>query len=258
MSTSLFDLWETPASPGAAGVAFSTAGGDEPLEAVWRVNLRGAPHAAENELLGYLDLAQASTAALDDLPERLDGLLVQGEARTRGVAFAASAPALAPAEASLMSVLDEVGRASRQMSFAPGVTPLAGWEDAYQQFQATAGRLLLAISYMAWVETRLEGQLLGRTRVGWSGDTETVYAQATSPEQAALHRRSLEVAVISRNLLLRAFTSAFAGAAKCSILLATPGGALLALPAVWKYISQVLSQVEQYQALNQPPAESPA
>ena len=85
MSTSLFDLWEIPASPGAAGVAFSVAGGDEPLEAVWRVDLRGTPQAAENELLGYLDLAQASTAALDNLPERLDGLLVQGRQRLGGL-----------------------------------------------------------------------------------------------------------------------------------------------------------------------------
>jgi hypothetical protein len=249
LSTSLFDLWEISPSHGAAEIAFSAAESGEPLQAVWRMDLHGDAPAAEAEMANYFALAQASEAALDDLPARLESLLVIGIAGAQGVAFAAEAGPADP-EAALLSELSNIERASRQVSFAVGEDPLAGWREAYQAFQETANRLLRAIAYMAWVETRLDGRLLGRTRVSWTGDTETVYLAEVSPGHADLHRRSLEVAVVSRNILLRAFAATLTGAAKCSVLIATPGGALLAVPTVWKYIQQILSQLEQYQALN--------
>lgn len=249
MSTSLFDFWDYTTSSGAAETAFSAVEGDERGETIWRMDLHGDAPSTEAEMAGYLALAQASRLALDGLPDRLENLLAGEKAEVQGIAFTAEVQPAAP-EAALLSELLRIDSASRQVSFASGEDPLAGWIEAYQAFQETASRLLRAVTNMAWVETRLEARLLGRTRVSWTGDTETFYAKGISPGHADLHRRSLETAVVSRNILLRAFAATFTTAAKCSVLIAAPGGALLAVPTAWKYIRQILSQVEQYQALH--------
>ncbi|MDI6770306.1 MAG: hypothetical protein QMD04_11620 [Anaerolineales bacterium] len=46
-------------------------------------------------------------------------------------------------------------------------------------------------------------------------------------------------------------TTITTGAAKIAILLATPAGAVMALPAAYKYVNQILSQVREVQALTQ-------
>ncbi|MEJ2267272.1 MAG: hypothetical protein P8X95_27830 [Anaerolineales bacterium] len=49
--------------------------------------------------------------------------------------------------------------------------------------------------------------------------------------------------------MLRTFIVTTQGAAKLSILLATPGGAILALPAAWKYVNQILAELEKIRDL---------
>jgi hypothetical protein len=88
---------------------------------------------------------------------------------------------------------------------------------------------------------------VARSVLRWSGDLDTFWGEAIVPEQAGLHRRSLAVAVSSRNLMLRTILLAAQNAARLAALLATPAGAVMAIPAVWKFINQVLEEVEGHQ-----------
>jgi hypothetical protein len=92
------------------------------------------------------------------------------------------------------------------------------------------------------VETRAEGRLLARTIVGWGGDAGTAWAVPFDPAAATLHGRTLALALAARATLLRRLALAARGAATLGALLA-PGGALLALPAAWRFIGEVVDEV---------------
>jgi hypothetical protein len=66
-----------------------------------------------------------------------------------------------------------------------------------------------------------------------------------------LHLQALRLAVRSRLLRLQLFATVTGGAARLSLLLASPAGAWLALPAAWKYVTEILNQIQTYQTLTQ-------
>ncbi len=57
------------------------------------------------------------------------------------------------------------------------------------------------------------------------------------------------MAISSRNTLIRTFVAVTQGAVKLSALITTPGGAILALPVAWKYVNQILSEINAYKEL---------
>lgn len=237
--STLLSMWQ--ALPAAESEAVSFGLPEESAgtasASLWRLDLP-AGEDAERQLSHIEAQAQASAAALDDLPARLEALagLAQGG---QAASFEAGAPSLAPAEADLLRFMDEMqGRAVT--SFEAGE---ASWQQARQSFEQAAARLFRLISHQAWVETAQDGRLLGRSALGWSGDLETIYLPGTSPEQVSLHQRSLAAAVKSRHTVLRTFVFTAQGAAKLAVIFSTPGGLLLALPAVWKFANQVLAEV---------------
>jgi hypothetical protein len=91
----------------------------------------------------------------------------------------------------------------------------------------------------------MQEDLLGQTTVSWSGDVNTVWRVGLSPEDVKLHQRTLALALQSRDTLLQILVMATQFAVKLSVLLAMPGGAILALPAAWKFINQVLAEFAQ-------------
>jgi hypothetical protein len=93
--------------------------------------------------------------------------------------------------------------------------------------------------------------LLARTAVGWSGDSDTIWASGINPQQSELHRRALNTAVRSKLLRVRIFSTVGSGAAKLAVLFTTPAGAVLALPAAWKFVTEILQQIKDYQKLSQ-------
>jgi hypothetical protein len=71
---------------------------------------------------------------------------------------------------------------------------------------------------------------------------DTVWSEDVRPDQAALHQCALALALASRDTMIRTFIIAARGAAKLSMAMATPGGAILALPAVWDFINRVTAE----------------
>jgi hypothetical protein len=119
------------------------------------------------------------------------------------------------------------------------------WKRVTQQFQASVERLLQFVVHNAWVETHVQECLVARTAVGWTGDLQTVWYEQVSAAHAAFHQRALALALASRETLLRTVALAARGALTLSILLGTPGGAVLALPVAWRFINQVLAELEE-------------
>jgi hypothetical protein len=101
---------------------------------------------------------------------------------------------------------------------------------------------ILTTTRVNWVESEMEGRFLGRTAASWTGDMDTVWPEDVRPDQAALHQRALTLALASRDTMIRTVIIVASCAAKLSMAMATPGGAILALPAVWDFINRVMAE----------------
>jgi hypothetical protein len=133
------------------------------------------------------------------------------------------------------------------VSFGLGEQFAGGWKQAIQQFQVLVDRLLQVVAHYAWIETFGEEQLLGQTSVSWTGNIETVWRVGLDTSQEALHQRTLALALASRITWIHMFILAARGAITLSILLTTPVGPVLILPAVWKFMTQVLEEYREHQ-----------
>jgi hypothetical protein len=184
----------------------------------------------------------------------MDKLVAQ--ARSPGqVSFSVSAAELElpPPESELLAALDQI-KGGDTVSFGlldEGQAVLGEAHAVERKFQRVIERVTQALIYYALVETRLESRLVGRTGLTWAADAQTLWASDAPPEYLALHRRTLALTIASRNALMRTFLLTAQGAVKLSALLATPGGAVLALPVAWKFINQVLAEAGQYLELRQ-------
>jgi hypothetical protein len=227
----IFGLWATVAAPVAFGVGGVAEG---PL---WRANLAPDQRAAQAQIGGGEALLASSDLALAEAAGRLEALARGQAAQSFG------GTTLPQPEAELMEALNELGMGGAT-SFGLGERLAAGWEEAAQRFQGFAGQVRDSVATIARVETCRQGQdqPFGRTVVGWTGDTRTVWMAGVDLVQAELHHRTVTLALRSRATLLRTLAVAARGAITLSTLLATPGGALLALPAAWRFINQVMSE----------------
>jgi hypothetical protein len=250
----LFDRWEAvPTLPDATLSATLSFGGLEaatPPRTRWQMDLPANPAAASQQLAA--DEAQALTrsAGLDQVPGRLERLLLARQSAQSGAAdFAAlGSPALSEAELGLWRWMDEAeGREGAAASY--GLAAGETHAEAAPAFTVSLERLQRLLAYAAWVETRVEGQWLGQTVVTWMGDLRTVWGADVAPAQCQWHSRSLRLALASRGIALRAFFITAQSAVKLAALLALPGGAVLALPAAWEYVHQMLAEIGEYRKL---------
>ena len=245
--------WDIPPLPVSEVVSFSAPAPDVGQAPAWRVNLPADPSAAIQQLENSRAELQASQEALNNVPDRIENLVNRSQAEARGEVSFAAEP-LPPAEAELIRMLGAAGQIAvrgeqPEVSFGLGQDLGAELRKATEGFQQFTQRISRLIAHFAWVETQVTGHLLARTVVGWTGDLDTLWEQYLRPEQIDLHRRSLNLAITSRAAMLRTFIVTTQGAAKLSILLATPGGAILALPAAWKYVNQILAELEKIRDL---------
>lgn len=91
----------------------------------------------------------------------------------------------------------------------------------------------------SWVETAIDGKLVARTAISRSGDLLSVLRTGASIAQAELHARAVELAYRSRAEVLRGLTLAIRGVVLLGGALVSPGSALLAIPAVWRYLNDL-------------------
>ena len=242
----VFQHWQ-PAPTTQAGADLSFGAATAPSDEIsrWSMDLPADPGEADAFLAQAEAQLRATQALLEAAPQQLESFITRLESGAQPHyalgAFPAGAAAEQPAEAVLLSWLDAVQPG--QIAF--GGEGLAGGQvgEAVAQFQQVVNNLLGQLLHLAQVETRLQGQLLASSLVSWKGDVDTTWGEGTQAEERSLHQRSLALALASRIAMLKMYTTVTQGAAKIAVLVAAPGGALLALPAAWKYLNILLSQI---------------
>jgi len=247
----IFGLWSVTAPPPAGPVSFDVASPPPADVPVWRVNLPAEARAADEQLRRAETQVRDTQAALSGVPGRLNRLAAHvGSKSAVGISFDAIATheALPPAEAQVLHWLEAepAGLDSSQVSFGLGET-FAAWGPAQKQFEAFVERLTRLLVQYAWVETRIEDDLMARTIVGWGGDAGTLWREGLGAGQESMHCRTLALALTSRATWIQTITTVTQTALKLTLLAATPGGAVMTLPVAWKFVRQVLAEIEQHQ-----------
>jgi hypothetical protein len=232
----LLGLWTSVAETVPDDLAFDALATEMPeMQPVWRADYPSDPELIDRHLDEAQKALEAADAALLLAPARLDAYVAQGQA---GVAFAVpglDAPPSEP-EDELTLLLGEIRGDGMMVSFDSS-QPLSGkWDLASQAFQEFTDRLKQMVGHLAYVETCVEGKLVGRTSVSWTGDVNTMVLDWLDEDQVRLHRQTLDLALASRRTMLRTSSLAITSAIKLSLLLATPGGIALALPVVLRFI----------------------
>jgi len=240
------------AAPAAQPVSFAVGEAPAPPEAdVYRVNLSAQPEEARAELRQNEAAVVAVSAALDAIPARLEDL--SQRTPPAGISFAVSGGMEESGpEGELLVMLGETDRQALSggvLSFGFGEQASQVWAEAKARFDGLMTQIDHDVLHLAWVETNIEQHLIARTIVNWDGDAQTAWLEEAGDEQAGLHERALRSVTQTRLLRLRMFITIASGAARLSVLMAAPGGAVLALPAVYQYVTKILAQAREMQSI---------
>jgi hypothetical protein len=99
------------------------------------------------------------------------------------------------------------------------------------------------VARTTWTETEIEGRLIARSALGRTGDTLTAWIDGVTDEEASLHNRAVQLALASKQALLRKVSLVIKGALMITGFVAAPGSALLAIPAIWRYLNQLRAEL---------------
>ncbi len=108
-----------------------------------------------------------------------------------------------------------------------------------------------AVIHYAAAETSQHNQILGHTVFSWTGDADTAWASQSSPRQVKMHRRTVRMALVSRDTTIRLLFLTVQSAIKIAALSSGGVTAAAALPLAWNYIKQVLAELEALEASQQ-------
>ncbi len=244
-SGNALDLWSSDAATASGALSFDIAAPTD-APALWQVNLPDDFALAASRLSDSETSLQRSQQLLAAAAGRLEQL--QPIASDSAVSFAVGAEPdqdLLPPERELLALLQgQTPPGEAQVSFGMGAdlaaAPMQGWEQAQQVFQSLMDKLRQSVADSVLIETRIAGRLLGRTVVSWAGDVQTVWPGGKTVEEVTLHQRTVALALKSRETMLKMFAASVQMAISLAFRLALPGGPLLALPAVLRFIKQML------------------
>jgi hypothetical protein len=228
----LFGIWTVPTP---AKISFDIRAAEVRDGPAWRVQLPAALADAQAILDAQNQTLQRSESDLFSTERRLAQVGLYG-AEEVGVAFGA----LPAPEAELLATLSTI---EAPISFeAPGPEEKARQETS-SQWRVFVEQVRRMVSHYARIETEMGGALIGQTAVGWTGDFDTVWGGDVSADSMGLHRQSVQLALGSRLALIRLLTIVGTGATKLALRLSVPGAQLLALPAAWKFVRDVLEEL---------------
>ncbi len=232
----LFGVWTV--APQGAGVSFDASAAAAPADPTWRVQLPESVDAAQSILQTQSLAIQRGESALAQAEQRLARLGHAGE----GVSFAAPAGP----EAELLRALNTL---QPTVSFGLfGKEAIGEQLENLTQWQSFLDQVRNMVTHYARVETQVAGTLVGQTAIGWTGDFESIWAPSVALASMQLHHQSVHLALASRLALVRMVTIVATGAAGLALALSIPGGQLMALPAIWKFVRDVLAEISNLQS----------
>ena len=240
----VFTYWSEPALSDAAEFSFDASDQAEAQIIYWRMDLPADAQLAAEHIAMAEKQAMAVQGKLAEIPSRIDSML-HAEVRSdqQLLEFSAppeSQPELPSAESDLLRWLENLEPGS--VSFEAAAAPVE-IESKTGEFRQQLEQMTRSLSNLAWIETQQSGRILARTAVDWTGDQHTTWIAASGVEEHYLHQQSLQLAITTRLTRIRALIVIVRGAARLATLATVPGGALLALPAIWKFTSQVLAEL---------------
>lgn len=247
----IIDLWSTRV-PMAEAVAIDAGpAADTASSLAWRLDLPADRKLARDRLaLAELSLPGLERALAETGPrlQRLAAPVMPG-----GVSFdAVSGTELPAAERELLQALRRSDGDATSASFGLfEQSQLPSWDEANAEVERLIEQARRFLTHYAWVETALAGRLIGQTAVTWTGDLRTVWPAPANAEEQQMHERSLRLALASRAATVRMVAVITTGAVTIIPLLATPGSAVLALSALWKFVRRVRAELERPKPLNQ-------
>jgi hypothetical protein len=235
-------LWEVPphAEDAAKGAVSFAVGETEPEAPTWRVALPALPEAAQAVLRAKnraLHLAQRDLQRADRQLKDLDPTGV-------AVAFSMTDELAAP-KADLMQSLTRYQEREAVAFSLFRREPAPPDASAYAQWTAFVAQIQRMVGHYARVETVLGDVAIGNTAVGWTGDFATTWGDNITEQSMRVHTRSVHLALRSRIALVRIVSVVATGAAGLAVKAAVPGGQVLLLPAVWKFVRDVLAELRQ-------------
>jgi hypothetical protein len=254
-SSDPFSLWSNTPQTISFGL-------EEETSQVYRVNLPADLEASRQALAEQEARFTQLDGALDSVPSQLEELAARLKAvrpaGQSGVSFAVpDSEAESTPEGELLALLAESDAAARSGggpgggSFGLSEQLSEASREASSRFEVFLAQLEHEILHFAWVETKISNQSIARTEVGWGGDATTFWSISASDTEKALHQRTLGLTLRTRQVKMRLFATVASGAAKIATLTAT-GTPVLALPAVYQYVTRILAQAKELQAVQTP------
>jgi len=256
-SSDPLDQWDTHPQMESFGVGDVDA--QETIEPIYRVNLSDNIEASNSALAEKLDSFERMKATLEQVPIRLNGLVRRVQEKkpkaASGVSFSLAElqpePGLEGELLSWLAITDSValnGTGPQGVSFGLLTEASVVLGHAKENFESLLEQMNREALQFVWVEMKMADQLVARTKMGWSG-SHTNWVNAVSFEQMSLHKRTLRVVSLTRNLRLRLVLIVAVGAVKLAPLLMAPGGTELAVPAVFGYVNKILKYVTQLHSI---------
>jgi hypothetical protein len=243
-----FGMWEVV--PATSGVSFSVGAVAEPEEPIHRVSF-----ASPKEGLALLDVRQRELAGQQQTLMRLEERLAQIAPSGGGVSFAAPsevAPEFIAPEAELEAA---IRRMSEPVSYGLFDRKKQAEQEADLESTSQWRKFLdqvrdMVVNY-ARVQTEVAGLPIGQTAVDWTGDFHTIWTPVATSADMMLHYHNITATLQWRLGTMRLVGVVSAGAANIAVKLGVPGGQLLALPAVWNFVKDVLAEWRKLQAIKQ-------
>ena len=249
--------WDT--NPQTASFSVGEENTPETFEPIYRVNLSDNIEVSNSALAENLASLERMKVALEQVPIQLNGLVRRVQERqpkaATGVSFSLAdlqpEPDLEGELLTWLAITDSVafsGTSPEGVSFGLLSEASEVLGRAKENFELLLEHVNREALQFAWVEMRMADQLIARTKMGWSA-SHTIWIKAISGEQMSLHKRTLKTVSITRNLQLRLLLTVTVGAVKMAPLMVTPGGTVLAVPAVYEYVKKILNSVKQLQSM---------
>ncbi len=229
------------AATAANAVATSLPSGAADPGLIWRAELPASRGEAKSELEERLAAAEARQAYLKAAEKRISDLHV-------GLAYSAET---AGAESALLAEVMMLRGSA--VAYEPGDTGEISLLHLYEQCEALVARFRRLVQYYARVETSVGGEPVALTIVDWSGDHNVTWQDGIGPLDMALHMDSVRLVLATRQAWLRLISVVASGALSLSVKASVPGGQFLLFPAVYRFVRDVLAELEQVQVNQEAP-----
>jgi hypothetical protein len=241
-----FGMWDIV--PAISGVSFAAGEAAQPEESLHRVNF-----ASLDEGRTQLQLKLNFLSEQEMLLQQAEQRLVEIGRSGSGLSFATpidQPPEFVQPEQNLEAALQRItAPVSYDLFDRKKQEEQESDLEATSQLRQFLEQVREVMANYARVETGIADNPIGQTAVSWTGDFRTIWTPDVTVADMNLHRHNVAVTLQWRLGTLRFVGVVGAGAANVAVKLGVPGGQLLALPAVWNFVKDVLKEWRKLQAL---------